>query len=483
MRRAAGALRPPASRTLIRLTDFGPARRLTPKEFGLESADRSWNTWADSFLQVNRPAFEALDLVFGQEASRDGLAPTIRAAGTVGAVPIRHPQSGKAIGGVVVAPRFGWHGIGPVLSQTGWSAAPAILDQLPTVPGSSREVPPWVLGGPVVQRLGAMLHHLRRGYALRTEVRQQPRGTILWNRYAVDQVARGRPYELVCRFPDLGVDQTLRRHLRWGLERTRASLFAAGGNDWLARALILIIEHLLVSLQDVPAVRPTHSSLARLERANAVQIDTLVAGVQALGWVLDERGLAGTAVLDGLAWRMTMAELFERWCEALARHWAATVGGQVSVGMASQFPVRWQSRDPAGLTALRPDIIVQRSDAVYVLDAKYKNHLQDIDEERWFELAEDARAEHRADVHQVLAYTGLFDSPRVVSSLLYPLRYQTWERLRYRGRVVRRAAITTGSRTIELAIIGVPIDISRGTTLDEITADWGLLLQEFDDWL
>lgn len=50
-----------------------------------------------------------------------------------------------------------------MLSQTGWAAAPSFLEGA-LVPGSGREVPPWVLAGPVLARLAELLDALRRGY-------------------------------------------------------------------------------------------------------------------------------------------------------------------------------------------------------------------------------------------------------------------------------------------------------------------------------
>lgn len=55
---------------------------------------------------------------------------------TVGAVPLRSPDTRKVAGGVVVRPRFGWNGIGPLLQQIGWVASPQVLE-MPLVPGRS----------------------------------------------------------------------------------------------------------------------------------------------------------------------------------------------------------------------------------------------------------------------------------------------------------------------------------------------------------
>jgi hypothetical protein len=67
-------------------------------------------------------------------------------------VPLRSAQTQSVVGGLVIRPRFESAGVGRVLHETGWAAAPEFLD-LSLVPGSGREIPPSVLAGPVISRL------------------------------------------------------------------------------------------------------------------------------------------------------------------------------------------------------------------------------------------------------------------------------------------------------------------------------------------
>ena len=67
------------------------------------------------------------------------------------------------------------------------------------------------------------------------------------------------------------------------------------------------------------------------------------------------------------------------------------------------------------------------------------------------------REEHRADVLQALAYSTLFDKPRVVACLAYPASPRGWDLLLERERVVSRARVRSGSRNVELALLAVPL--------------------------
>ena len=109
-----------------------------------------------------------------------------------------------------------------MLVSTGWSAAPEILD-FPLVPGSGREVPPWVLAGPVLHRLAELLRCLRRGYRTAEQTLQKPRGRIVWTRYIAESLTRGRPDRSPAASRTSAPDPLLRGMVRWALERVRTT--------------------------------------------------------------------------------------------------------------------------------------------------------------------------------------------------------------------------------------------------------------------
>jgi 5-methylcytosine-specific restriction endonuclease McrBC regulatory subunit McrC len=110
--------------------------------------------------------------------------------------------------------------------------------------------------------------------------------------------------------------------------------------------------------------------------------------------------------------------------EAVIRREVASTGGKVSVARRGEtvFPLQWTDPIHRSLRHLAPDMVVRRSDSVWIVDAKYKAHLAELDEHGWHRFAEDKREAHRADLHQVLAYAALYDAPEVVATLVYPLR-------------------------------------------------------------
>ncbi len=456
----------PKQRPLLTLSDQGAPVTIEPGLFGIGGRDRSWNAHAENFISANRPQLAALDVRPELAAETHEIALRLCPGGTVGAIPLRTPDTRKVAGGVVVRPRFGWDGIGPLLQQIGWVASPRVLE-MPLVPGSAREVPPWVLAGPVLQRLASLLREIRKGFRMHEEVRQAPRGQILWQRYVTEQMSRGAFHQVPCRFPELGPDALLRAYLRWGLERVHRSLVPYAVIDLIARRLSEQAEGLLNSLKDTSARAPDRRTLDQLMRGVGLPSAVLQRGLQALGWIVDERGLAGAAETNGLAWALPMHELFERWVEHVACIWAREFGGEVLTGRSDEtvVPIEWDRGAHGSLRSLVPDLVVRHQDHVYVIDAKYKGHFQEFDDARWLALSKELRNEHRHDLHQVLAYASLFGGAEITAILVYPMFERTWSRLAEVGRTVIQASLSGAGRPIRLALAGVPVRLPEGVSV------------------
>jgi len=446
----------PGQKKLFSATDHGPPVTLPPDLFVPAQREAGWGPFVQAFVRLNKPALDTLDTAIEVAPSSYGAAIRLAPGGRVGAVPLRSAQTGHVAGGFVVKPRFDWAGMGRVLVETGWAASPEFLD-LPFVPGSGREIPPWVLAGPVLARLEALLRALKRGYRVEEAVLRHPRGRILWPRYLAESLTRGQWDRLPCRFPDLGQDPRLRRNARWVLERVRADLVAVGATDPVAAALAVLALRLIDLLVDVEPLAPSRDDLRRNLSGHGLADEVLRRGVEALAWVVEERGLGGGRELDGLAWALPLDRLWEAYVEGVVRREATLVGGEVRVGRLGQttLPIQWSDPTHRSLGHLVPDIVVRRGRSVRIVDAKYKAHLAELDEVGWRRFAEDAREEHRADLHQVLAYAALHDAEDITATLVYPLRPATWEALRARGRDVSRAELFHGGRRVTVELRGI----------------------------
>jgi 5-methylcytosine-specific restriction endonuclease McrBC regulatory subunit McrC len=123
-----------------------------------------------------------------------------------------------------------------------------------------------------------------------------------------------------------------------------------------------------------------------------------------------------------------------------------------------------------------PDLVVEQGPRVWIIDAKYKGHFEELDDHRWAELGEELQSEHRHDVHQALAYAATRDTAQITTVLAYPMRLTTWQRLADRNRKITTATITTGSREVRLALVGVPIQTMVTVSARELIQPWEALL-------
>lgn len=451
------SFRAPDQKPLYTASDQGSAVFLRPEHFAPSQREGGWGAFAESFIRLNAPALQALDTRAELGTGTGGVSVRLVPGGRTGAIPLRSAQTGHVTGGFVVRPRFGWAGVGRVLTETGWHTAPEFLE-LPLVPGSGREVPPWVLAGPVLARLAELLRAVRRGYREIEAIVRRPRGRILWGRYCAKSLVRGRWDQLPCRFPDLESDPRLRRAVRWTVERLHRDLLAVGKTDPVAVALAAIAVRLLDQLLDVTPLMPSKDELRRSLGMGHLLGEALRRGIEAIAWIVEERGLGGGRELDGLAWQLPLDRLWEAYVEAVVRREAAITGGEVKVGRLGQttFPLHWSDPTHRSLGHLVPDIVVRRGRFLHVIDAKYKAHLVELDDAGWHKFADESREAHRSDLHQILAYAGLYDADKITATLVYPLRRETWLSLRARGRDRSSADLLHGGRRLRLELRGLP---------------------------
>ena len=454
----------PPTRSLLKATDYGHPQRLIPEQFVPAQRGGGWGPFAEAFARMNQPACDSLDVRIQIGADTSGPVIRLVPGGRIGAVPLVSPQTGHVAGGFVVAPRFGWAGVGQVLSQTGWAASPRFLPW-PLVPGSGREVPPWVMAGPVLTRLASLLQSMRQGYHEVNATLERPRGRILWQAYIARNLARGNWSRLPCRFQELEPDPRLKSQIRWTLERVYHGLVSVGGRDPVAVVLADWAMRLLERLGTVPSIQPRAAELDRMLAGHRLLSDALRSGLQAIAWVVEERGLGGGQEQDGLAWMLPLDQLWEAYVEAMVRQEAARVGGEVRVARRCEttFPLEWTDASCRSLGHLAPDMVVRGGDWLWIVDAKYKAHLAEMDEAGWHQVQEETRASHRADLHQILAYAGLYDATTIRASLVYPLRHSTWQALHATGRDTSRAQLHCGGRNLTLELRGLPFG-SAGAT-------------------
>lgn len=396
--------------------------------------------WIEPFLRANESHLRRLDLKHDVDA-RDGLRIRLFPGPKIGAIPLLSPSTRRVVAGLLVRPRFRWTALGEVFEAIGFGVEPA-LGGAPLVPGSAREVPPWMIAGSVLGRLEQLLRHRKRVFVERCEERASPRGRVEWSEWASRQLVRGAWHRLPCSFSEPDDDPELFAGVRWTLARLADSL-APQSFDHVAHSLLQRIALLLNRVGPGVSRRPKWGPLIK-ESAWVLEAK------EAMGWVAEQRGLGGSRSLDGICWDLSVDQVWEAWVDSFASLLAPRLGlTHVSRGATSQ-PLNWHS-GRRSMRSLVPDVVLRGGQRIVWIDAKYKAHLELIGSRGWDGLSEEVRASHRSDLHQALAYAALADVEQVDTVLAYP-------HLAADG-AVRHAPVATiasGRRRVRLILAGVP---------------------------
>ena len=415
---------------------------------------------ADSLLEQNRGLLRDYH-VQGHVRRRQGRPELVLKTGTcVGAAPLLSPVTGKVDYGLVIRPRFQWSSVGVLLTQMGMKVVPQLVP-LPELPRSERRIPVWILSSVVLSRLKALLDQMERGFVYVEKECRAPRGSVQWRTYASVQIPRGRPDIVPCRFPDLRDDEELFSAIHHTLRLQRTALNSQRSAGIIVLKLLELCEQLLRKVEWTPPQPPSKRLLASWNQ-RPLSTRPFTEGLQAIEWTIEERGLAGLSNLSGLPWRLEMERFFEAWVEAIVEHLARLCGGTVRSGRLEQTRTHlsWSPSFAGSQRSLLPDVVLDRGDVVVVFDAKYKHHLEELERTGWRQADDVLREHHREDLMQVLAYSTLFEAPRLVACLIYPCRRKTYESLLSRNRIFHHAKIMGPARKVELALAAAPMGYS-----------------------
>ena len=420
---------------------------------------------SENFLEMNRGILSDFGVRGQLGGVRGDIGLWLETDTRIGALPLLSPSSAKPELGLVVEPRFSWSSAGDMLVGTGFRITPEILPLPRMVPNSDRQIPSWVLSATVLMRIEALLKQSSRRFEMSEAILNAPKGQVNWSRYASNHWAQGQCLSIPCRFPDLLIDTKLHGAMHWTVLRHQDALRTQRRRHIAVLHLLQRCESLLMQLRPYAPTQP-HTGWQPANR-NA-STDVFRKGLEAIHWTVDERGLGGTSDLAGLPWRMDMAVFFEAWIESIAEATAKRFQAKLTAGRRHETLVRlhWQPHRLGTQRALIPDVVLQRADVTLVIDAKYKRHAQLVGYGGYAKGEHDWQAQHREDLLQVLAYSSLFDTPRVVACLSYPTPHDQWQILRDQGRVMSRATVRQGLRQVEVALIAVPMSGSTAEISD-----------------
>lgn len=143
-----------------------------------------------------------------------------------------------------------------------------------------------------------------------------------------------------------------------------------------------------------------------------------------------------------VAWRVDFNSVFERYVQYYFEKQARIFGGHITCN--PHFKITAAHRPAWALSYLEPDLIWDRGEERIVIDAKYKSHILNLNENS--DTLADA---FRHDLHQVVAYSSFTKGGTVKAWLVYPAKA-----------AVERRFVIEGlhpARSVEVRLLGLPI--------------------------
>ena len=454
--------RPRTEPPLKKLTDQGGSTTLAARDVGASEASQ----WVEPFLSANQAGLKRLSVVADVLSHRGQTVVELTAGDRLGAVPLASPVTRKTAAGLLVSPKYGWWSVGQVFSNIGFRVEPEVGGSA-LVPGSAREVPPWVLAGPVIARIAAALEHLTRTFREVEEIRAVPRGRPDWNQYVSRSLPTGRWNSFLCKYSDLVTDPELIGSIRWTLHRIAQDLEAVS-TVGVTSHLLLKIQELLRKVGFGPALRPKAT-----EMVIPLASDWMSLLLEAVAWIRDERGLGGARSLDGLSWSLGVGQIWEAWVESFLATLALRLGARLSSARlgSTRRPLAWQGLTRS-LGHLAPDFMLELPTRVVWVDAKYKDHLERLRRNRIDGMSDSVRESHRADMHQALAYALLADLPQVDTILLYPHWQGTKE-----SEFATADLPSAGRKRVRVVLGSIPFGFEGPAEREATLASWENLLR------
>ena len=112
------------------------------------------------------------------------------------------------------------------------------------------------------------------------------------------------------------------------------------------------------------------------------------------------------------AWRIDYSEFFERYVQYVLKLVAGLKGAKLD----SNKKYRISGEKTAWtLSHLEPDAVMYKGDVQYIIDAKYKSHMFNVNR-----MGDDLKETFREDFHQVLAYSSFGGTKQKHVMLIYP---------------------------------------------------------------
>lgn len=361
----------------------------------------------------------------------------------IGVAPIYSPVTGKPFCDIKISGRYNEE-VGGLLSILGDTITPEYSESL-QLAGKAQEKPPIYLECcRFVDKYQDSLRCEWRKFSTVICMQDTPNSATNWNKYALDCATAPMAYH--------------------NCFENRLNVLSVQHSDYFRLNYVLAIAlECLLSVQTPLSVRYHYSEkVALLSRylasTQTIKSEKLIIHASDPN-PIKELKIIGNIVLRGQsnisqAWRMDYAEFFERYVQYVFGEVARRKGCMVYNNI--HYPVIGHAKPHWALSYIEPDLVLQKNNTQYVIDAKYKSHIYN-----WNGNSKDLKEDFRHDIHQIIAYTSFFKSELRNAILAYPFSVFQHKRLQVRSPL--------DSTLVNISMLGIPISAhDLNDTIDSV---------------
>jgi len=394
-------------------------------------SDRSMESVMQRFIDLNQKNLSYLGISVSIENVGGKISLKLTTSNYIGSIPVFSPMNGKAVGDLVVTGRFG-ENAGELITMLDSSIKPEYSDEFRLAQDSQMAPPIFIECCKYIDTYIEAERYKWQKFSNVTRIEQKPEGSTLWSDYA---------------------QRISKNPLDFSTFKNKRNILSVDHPEWAQLNYVLQIAITELESPRVPSrMRATYSSsIAQLKinlRGKSI-LPTEAIKVRMSDPVIIKRikELANTILNnktnEKLAWRMNYAEFFERYVQFLMKEVARKKGAREINN--PHYGVSVKNRPQWLLHYLEPDMILQKYDEQMVIDAKYKSHMFN-----WNDESEELRDTFRHDFHQILAYCSLNSMSAKLGMLVYPFSSFAFHKTKV------NSPITHSEATIYL--VGIPME-------------------------
>lgn len=408
--------------------------------------DRSMEPIMQRFIDINRKNLNYLGITAIIENTDGKPALKLTTSKYIGAIPLFSPINGKVAGDLMVAGRFG-ENAGELISLLDKNIRPEYSDEFRLVLDTQMTPPIFIECCKYIDKYIEADRFKWRKFTNELKSQHQPSSSTLWSEYAL---------------------RTAKNPLDFNLYQNKCNILTTEHPEWNQLNYVLKLAIAELETHNAPIRTRTiyatkiaqlksklqHSKKEAIEKVHLRMSDPFV--------IKELKSLANIILKnktnDKLAWRMDYAEFFERYVQFLIGDVAKKKGAREIDN--PHYGISVKHRPSWGLSYLEPDLILQKGNEQIVVDAKYKSHIFN-----WNDDNEDLKDSFRHDFHQILAYCSFSLMQSKQALLVYPFSDFCSHSMKI------RSPLTNTENTVHL--VGIPIEKSR---IEEVRAKIGDIL-------